>query len=1336
MTHAMPPDPKSKLAATINKLREQLLADFHNAADGTYRLSVPINKAELSEEHRVKRRRLEAWLDEQARRENGGKKTGTAEIRERHYRSALKLAAATFLNRIAVIRHKEAVGLIKPAVVTGGWNSPGYRELRDFAPGLLKDETEGYAFLLSLVFDELALDLPGLFGEVGISRLFPVPAVSWRAVVEAFDDADLESVWTDDTTLGWIYQFWNDPDRRALDDKIRNRGKIERHEIAAKTQLFTERYMVEWLLQNSLNPIWMAICQKHGWTPKGRSEGVLDALAARRAKWREMRAAGEVTPEEMMPIESDAENRWKYYVDGDLSAEFIDAAPDSVRDLKLLDPAVGSGHFLIIAFELLAAFYHEEAGHRGETWPDQRIAESIIENNLHGIDIDPRAVQIAAAALWLKAKRFCRSAAPKTMNLVASNLGLAALPPDDPAVEELKAEVESATGIPEALTDKIIHALKGADYLGSLLKIDEAVDEAIRAHEREAADFAAEREQGLLFDGFRPEKTALPFNEAKGSVLEKLDRFLEKRTTGEDLGLRLRGEQLAAGVRFIRVLKPGRYDVVVANPPYLGGGKMFNKAYIDQKYPEGKADLYSVFLQRGADIVRRFGLSAMITIRGWMFIKDYEKLRKFFIEKKPLICVADLHFGAFPEMKDVSVTMSVTVNENKKVNSTQFIRPVKSELIVRNFTQIQRNLSGLVAPHEIFTKSIFDFDVIQGQPFIYWWSDDFFDFYSKSPKLGEICRVRKGATTSNNKRFIRFPWEIKKDQIMLKGFVDIPQKKWVPYILGAKGKNWYEPLDNVINWADHGLEIKVYNGYLYGSYTRSIQNQDSYFKNGVAFATIGNQFSARIHRYESVIDSTGSSLFPENLELVCCLLNAYSSRHTLSSLNPTIHFKNHDINRLPFYSIKHSDLIFSVLNESFTIREMTREPSVEFKQPGPSAWTSAQNWAQAAVDRPSGAPLPPFEPVYEDPPPTDYVSFAVGVALGRFGADGEGILDEAPETALPDGILYLSAYSDDDGPGHPASRPIHDAWAEHGEAVAGNLGLKTWLREKFFKDVHLGMYEKRPIYFPLSSKKKHFVAFVSIHRWTDATLQTLLADHLITEQNRLEGEIRDLSESRERGHRKAQAQAESRYARVQGLHEELTAFIGLVRACAESGPPPAGPSDTPREADARFRMDLDDGVMVNSAALWPLLEPQWKDPKKWWSELSNAKGRKDYDWSHLAARYFPDRVDRKCRTDPSLAVAHGCFWTYHPARAYQWELRLQDEIAPWFTIDEDGSDELAAAFEEDHRETAEALVADERRRRERNRARSESAGAAPSTEKTPAETRYGPDPLFSGDGRS
>jgi hypothetical protein len=124
--------------------------------------------------------------------------------------------------------------------------------------------------------------------------------------------------------------------------------------------------------------------------------------------------------------------------------------------------------------------------------------------------------------------------------------------------------------------------------------------------------------------------------------------------------------------------------------------------------------------------------------------------------------------------------------------------------------------------------------------------------------------------------------------------------------------------------------------------------------------------------------------------------------------------------------------------------------------------------------------------------------------------------------------------------------------------------------------------------------------------------------------------------------------------------------------------------------------------MINSAALWPLLHPQWKDPIKWWKVLCQAKGRKDYDWAHLARRYFPTRVDEKCEQDPSLAVAHGCFWRLHPAKAYQWELRLQDEIAPDFTIDEAGSDEARAEFLADHAEEADAILAKEIQRRKRN----------------------------------
>ncbi len=164
------PEAKSKLSSTIRTLRERLLTDLHNAVDSAYQLSIPLHKAGLSEEMRVKRQRLENWLEEQSRSERQGKEKDK-QARERYLRTAEKLAAATLLNRLVVIKQMEAHELIKPAVVTGGWQSRGYREFRDFAPELLKDESEGYSILLQLLYDELALDLPGLFGNVGVTVL-------------------------------------------------------------------------------------------------------------------------------------------------------------------------------------------------------------------------------------------------------------------------------------------------------------------------------------------------------------------------------------------------------------------------------------------------------------------------------------------------------------------------------------------------------------------------------------------------------------------------------------------------------------------------------------------------------------------------------------------------------------------------------------------------------------------------------------------------------------------------------------------------------------------------------------------------------------------------------------------------------------------------------------------------------------------------------------------------------------------------------------------------------------------------------------------------------------
>lgn len=1282
---------KRALSTTIRSLRARLIEDLHAATETAYRLSVHAREAGLDEAARTRRGRLEAWVAEQLRAQGAAKAKGDRSADD-FRREAEKQAAYTLLNRLVILRLMEAPGpsgepLRAPAVVTGGWESRAYKDYRQLAPELVRgDETEGYAFLLRLTFEDLATELPGLYRPAGVADLVPIPAATLRYVIDALNTEVLETCWTDDMTLGWVYQYWNDPEREALDDKLNGGGKVEPHEIASKTQMFTERYMVDWLLQNSLGSMWLAMCQKHGWTPDVQADGTLDRLEERRAEWRAKRASREVALTDLMPLHTDAERRWAYYVPQPVPEDAVAQAPETVRELKLLDPAVGSGHFLVVALDLLVALYREEARHRGEAggerWSDPAIVERILAHNLHGIDLDPRAVQIAASALWLKARQVAPDARPERLNLVASNLRLASLPDDDPALIELRREVERETGTPGGLTDTLIHALRGADHLGSLLKVDTAVDEALARHEAMLGRAVAE--QGDLFTGFnpQPERVAIGRDEAKATLLDLLEGFLAKHTGGDDLGLRLRGEQLAAGVRFVRLMRPGVYDLVVANPPYQGTSKMADTKYIEKTYPLGKANLYAAFLLRGLELARDGGVSAMLTMRNWMFIQQYAGLRKHLLGTHGLRVLGDFDRGAFEGVQDEVVSVAVAAFARAmSTKESKALCPTSREDKSRDAERTQRKRAATLC-HE--GRHVFDpvaLKDVPDWPLVYWWERSFIRKYASLAKLADAAPVRNGMSTQNNTRFLRLAWEALPSHLYLgMGALNpCPRATWALYIKGAEGRAWLEDARDIVRFSRFGMEVKIFNEELYGSYSRTVKNEVHYFEKGVAFSLIGSGFTARAHRYRSIFGHKGASVFPgeRNLASTVCLLNSSLARSVLSSLNPGMDFLVGDVNRLPLFPVDDAGAIFAQVEAAFATHESHREPSVEFKCPGPSPWRHAQDWAQTAVDRPEGELLSDYIEQLDSEFPADHLSFALGVALGRFDPEGKGVLDPTiadVSQALPHGVLFLDRTLDAedrrDSLGHPAAAPLHAAWSEYGLAIGTKRGLRDWLVLDFFKDVHKGMYENRPIHWPLSSSDKTFVAWVNIHRMNEQTLRVLLADHLVPTLARLDGELSDLRSARDGADKKASRAAERQYDRVLKTRDELQAFIADVEQCADRGAPPTDNKCLQREQDARYAPSLDDGVMINSAALWPLLDPQWKDPKKWWKELATALGRKDYDWSHLAMRYWPTRVDRKCQQDPSLAVAHGCFWHYHPERAWGWELRLQDEVGPDFKIEE------------------------------------------------------------------
>ena len=857
------PAAKSKLASTIHSFRATkddpnggiLLRGLREAAESAYLLSIEsLERADLPEAQREKRLRLEQWLTEQARADLEGKKVkdqpkAEAQSKARHLTAAIKLAGATMLNRLVVIMQLEAQEMSRPAVVTGGWDSPGYREFRDeFGPDLCKDESEGYGLLLKLLYDELALELPGVFGSAnamtGITELFPVPVSTLRRVVEALNDPALVSAWTDDTTLGWVYQYWNDPEREALDDKLNGGGKVEPHEIASKTQMFTERYMVEWLLQNSLGQQWLAICARNDWEPEAVADGTLARLEMRRKDWREKRESGEVALDALMQIETEAEERWKYWVQQPaLTGEGI---PSSIRDLKIFDPACGSGHFLVIAFDLLFAFYAEEARHRQEdneeAWSDRTIVESILENNLFGLDLDPRAVQIAAAGLYIKAKGVCPEASPRTLNLVASNLNLAAFAVDDPAREELRVAVQRDTGIPGALTDEIVEALKGADAWGSLLQIDRAVDEAISRYEESAekvvqpsllGDAAQVKAQALSLTGKATKKTVL---------LSKLESFLTRRTRSDDLGLRLRGEQLAAGVRFIRMVREGAYELVVGNPPYQGTSKMADSDYVKRHYQNAKADLYAAFLERGLQLVKPGGLSVLLTMRNWMFISQYSKIRENLLEKYDLRLIGDLETGAFEEVSAAQVVLSVAMTifcRDEPTDTTSIaLQPAPGD--IKSEGNIERKRAALLAQVGRFEFKTNRFDVIKEKPLIYWWDEGFLLRYANANKLEESSPAWQGVATTNNTRFLRRSWEIKPYSLYLTRTNEIikeqkSKESWSPYIKGGAGQKWIDGLSNIIKWDLTGWSMNAHLEFYREKHPAlHLKDNDKYFQPGIS----------------------------------------------------------------------------------------------------------------------------------------------------------------------------------------------------------------------------------------------------------------------------------------------------------------------------------------------------------------------------------------------------------------------------------------------------------------------------------------------------------------------
>jgi len=527
-------------------------------------------------------------------------------------------SAFTALNRLAALKLMEnpARRLILESVGKKD-QSKGFRQFLMISPEAVRGKPDGgYRLYLELLIDDLTHTQGALFNRsLPQSILFP-SQTCLAQVLDLLNQAELETVWGEDETVGWIYQYFTPPELR---DQVRKESAAPRNsnELAFRNQFFTPRYVVEFLTDNTLGRLWMLMC---GGQTKLKDQ-------CRYLIWDDQ-------PTAQIPMKDP-------------------------RELRILDPACGSGHFLLYCFDLLETIYLEayERTNLQRDYPDldefkRAIPALILTHNLHGIDIDLRAVQIASLALWLRAQRsFTNLNIPPRKRHVKLEPHIVCAEPM-PGEYDLLGEYlrDLKPAILGNLVREIWERMKGADEIGGLLKVEHEIRAAI-AKARKAWESAPEGVQWSLFgEASQAVQLKLDMSEIKDDTFwERAEhealRELERYARGSmDTTRQLFTHDAIQGFAFVNLLlKP--FDVVLMNPPF-GAPSLGSKDYITKNYPRTKNDLYAAFVERGLDLLLPGGYLGAISSRTGFFLKSFQAWREeILLQEAQVIAMADLGYG-------------------------------------------------------------------------------------------------------------------------------------------------------------------------------------------------------------------------------------------------------------------------------------------------------------------------------------------------------------------------------------------------------------------------------------------------------------------------------------------------------------------------------------------------------------------------------------------------------------------------------------------------------------------------------------------------------------------
>ncbi|MCX7567145.1 BREX-1 system adenine-specific DNA-methyltransferase PglX [Sulfitobacter sp. F26169L] len=1022
-------------------------------------------------------------------------------IRSTSQQQVIEQVAYTWFNRFTALRYMDASGLTNPRVVSPADGATRPEILSEAMAGNLPDnatpqitellqgtrqahdpQAEAYRLLLIHAGNEWHAYMPWLFAPLDdyTELMMPDDLLSPASILAHLRDVMTEDACKDVEIIGWLYQFYISEKKDQVFAGLKKNVKITAENIPAATQLFTPHWIVRYLVENSLGRLWLLN------RPQSRLAERMDYYIA---------------PEEP-------------------ETDFLRITRP--EDIRICDPAAGSGHMLTYAFDLLYAIYEEEG------YDPTEIPALILTHNLTGVEIDDRAGALGAFALAMKA---------------AGKLGR-------------------------------------RRFLRMEAKPDICVLQNVAFTEAEMQDVAAVVGKDLFTDELR--ETLLQFEQAKnfGSlIMPKLRdpaetlRVVEARDFAGDLLLKDVQARVIAVLRMAEALS-SKYHVVVANPPYMGGKGMNGQLaqWVGMSFPDGKSDLFAAFISRGLELVVKRGFAAMVTMESWMFLSSLEKLRTKIIGSTNIQSLVHM-----PYLGKGGTSMGISFGTAAFVLEASF-DPLRTGeyLCIRYF-----ETDGNGVPFEFPTHnerrsqaSANDFCKIPGSPIAYWLRSETYDVFERGDKLKEIAEVKHGLTTGNNESVMRAWHEVNYAGIGT-GYQEHDKAvdgghKWFPYNKGGQFRKWFGNAEFVLHYNEEGIsKMQTFSGHRH-------DGKSHYFKPGVTWTLLSSSyFGSRFTPCGFVFDVNGSSLFSERNEEVTAFLCSNVGYEMLKVLNPTLAFQVGNLKNLPVLELPDNNKSTILSNAKTAIylgqsdwdayetswdfttlqllspdhRGATLEDSYATLR---AHWQSMTDEMQRLEEENNRifidayglqdelTPEMPLNEITLNCNPAyrygikndaaanetrlradtvaEFLSYAVGCMFGRYSLDAPGLilanqgetladyLARVPEPQfMPDEDNVIPVLDGDWFPDDITERFRSflrvtfgdDKFRENLSFIEDALGkdIRKYFTKDFYTD-HVKRYKKRPIYWMFSSPKGSFNALVYMHRYRPDTVSVVLNEYL------------------------------------------------------------------------------------------------------------------------------------------------------------------------------------------------------------------------------------------------